>query len=64
MLQTVKTKIGPEKAKKIVGCDYGTLMRYVRNGMLPHFHIGRKVYFFEESLYEWMEELEKQSVTA
>lgn len=41
------------------GISYGTLMRECRQGNVPCFHIGNRVYFRRSSLVRWIEEQEK-----
>ena len=43
------------------GISYGTLMRECRQGNIPCFHIGNRVYFRRSSLTKWIEEQEQKS---
>lgn len=43
------------------GISYGTLMRECRQGNIPCFHIGNRVYFRRSSLIKWIEDQEQKS---
>ena len=57
-----KTRLTPEEALDHIGCKYDKLMQMVRKKEIPHYRIGRRVFFTKETLDEWIDELEKKSV--
>lgn len=59
---TNKTRLLPEEAAAFIGCGYDKLMKMVRKHEIPHFRIGRRVFFTRETLALWIENLERQSV--
>jgi excisionase family DNA binding protein len=56
------TPLTPHEAKTLVPCGYDKLMQLVRTGQIPHYRIGRRVFFTEESLRAWIENMQMQSV--
>lgn len=58
----IKTRLLPQEAAKFLGCGYDKLMQMVRAKKIPHYRIGRRVFFTREALVEWIEEMERQSV--
>lgn len=59
---TEKTRMLPPQAADFIGCGYDMLMKMVRLKQIPHYRIGRRVFFTKESLILWIEEQEKQSM--
>lgn len=53
------TRLLPEEAASYIGCKYDQLMQMVRKRQVPHYRIGRRVFFTKESLTLWAENLEK-----
>lgn len=60
-MQETKTRMLPEEAARHLGCGYDKLMQMVRKKELPHYRIGRRVFFTRETLDLWIENQEKQS---
>lgn len=58
----LKTRMLPLEAADFLGCKYDKLLQMVRRGELPHYRIGRRVFFTREGLIEWIEQQEKESV--
>ncbi len=46
--------IGLPEAKQILQKAESTIYRLVGNGTLPHYKQGRKLYFYEDELLEWV----------
>lgn len=46
--------INIDRASEITGKAVTTLYRYVGNGMIPSYKRGRKLYFFEDELLDWL----------
>jgi len=61
-MSDLKTRLLPEEAANYVGCRYDKLMHMVRKNEIPHYRIGRRVLFTKESLDQWIEGLERQSL--
>jgi len=59
---TEKTRMLPQEAASYIGCRYDKLMQMVRLKQVPHYRIGRRVFFTKESLALWIENLERQSI--
>ncbi|MGE4274417.1 MAG: helix-turn-helix domain-containing protein [Desulfitobacterium sp.] len=57
-----KTKMLPEQAAQHLGCGYDKLMQMVRLKQIPHYRIGRRVFFVQETLDLWIENQEHQSI--
>lgn len=60
-METDNTVFTAQEAVNFLGgrISYGTLMRECRQGNMPCFHIGQRVYFRKSSLLRWIEEQEK-----
>lgn len=56
-----RTRLLPQEAAEHIGCKYDKLLQMVRNKEIPHYRIGRRVFFTREALDEWIAELEKKS---
>jgi len=61
---TEKTRLLPQEAADFIGCGYDKLMQMVRLKQVPHYRIGRRVFFTKESLARWIENMERQSIQA
>jgi excisionase family DNA binding protein len=59
---TAKTRLLPEEAASYIRCGYDKLMQDVRAGKIPHYRIGRRVFFTRETLDLWIENMERQSI--
>lgn len=57
-----RTRLMPQEAADHIGCKYDKLMQMVRLKQVPHYRIGRRVFFTSESLDLWIENKERQSV--
>lgn len=58
-----KTRLLPHEAASFLGCGYDKLMQMVRQRQVPHYRIGARVFFTQEKLAAWIDELENKSVT-
>jgi excisionase family DNA binding protein len=61
-MEDPKTRMLPNEASKFLGCGYDKLMQMVRKKEIPHFRIGRRVFFTKEALNLWIENQEQQSI--
>ena len=59
---TEKTRLLPAEAANYIGCGYDKLMQLVRLKQIPHYRIGRRVFFTKEALSLWIENQERLSV--
>ena len=59
---TEKTRLLPAEAANYIGCRYDKLMQLVRLKQIPHYRIGRRVFFTKEALTLWIENQERLSV--
>ncbi|MCL5058706.1 MAG: excisionase family DNA-binding protein [Actinobacteria bacterium] len=57
-----RTRMLPQEAAAFIGCGYDKLMKDVRAGMIPHYRIGRRVFFTKETLNLWIDNLEMRSL--
>jgi excisionase family DNA binding protein len=57
-----KTRLLPREAAAFLGCSYDWLMKEVRRKQIPHYRIGRRVFFTREALTLWIENQERLSV--
>lgn len=57
-----KTRMIPEQAAEHLGCGYDKLMQMVRLKEIPHYRIGRRVFFTQETLDQWILNKEQQSI--
>lgn len=62
-MSDLKTRMLPEEAANYIGCRYDKLMHMVRKNEIPHYRIGRRVLFTKEGLDQWIDDLERQSLT-
>ncbi|NOU62267.1 helix-turn-helix domain-containing protein [Marinifilum caeruleilacunae] len=53
--------IGVKEASKIIMRPKTTIYQYVMKGLLPHFKTGRRLYFYEDELIEWVESGKRKS---
>lgn len=56
-----KTRMLPEEAAEYLGCGYDKLLQMVRQKLIPHYRLGRRVIFTKNSLDLWIENQERQS---
>lgn len=61
-MSDVKTRMLPEEAAEYLGCGYDKLLKMVRLKQIPHYRLGRRVFFTKNSLDTWIECQERQSV--
>ncbi len=57
-----KSRLLPKEAAEYLGCRYDKLLQMVRLKQIPHYRIGRRVFFTKETLSLWIENLERQSL--
>lgn len=57
-----RTRLLPEEAAEYIGCRYDKLLQMVRNKEIPHYRIGRRVFFTKEGLDNWISSMESMSV--
>lgn len=58
-----KTRLNPHEAAEYIGCRYDKLLQMVRKKEIPHYRIGRRVFFTKETLTQWIETMEKNSIS-
>ena len=49
---------GREAAKYIDKYSYWSLLELAKQGIIPHIRIGRRVFFRQDSLDKWLDDLE------
>lgn len=52
----------PTEGAAYIGCGYDQILKMVRLKQIPHYRIGRRVFFTKETLDLWIENQEKQSI--
>ena len=62
VLPRKRVPIGIEKACQIIGKAKPTIYTLVRKRMLPCYKNGKKLYFFEEELLEWITNGKKKTL--
>lgn len=50
----VRIPVGIDRASEITGLAVNTIYRYTRYGQIPCYKQGKKLYFFEDELSEWL----------
>ncbi len=58
---TKRHPIGLPEAKQILQKAESTIYRLVGNGTLPHYKRGRKLYFYEDELLDWVAQGKRKS---
>ncbi|MFI3277793.1 MAG: helix-turn-helix domain-containing protein [Rikenellaceae bacterium] len=58
---TKRLPIGLTEAKSILQKAESTIYRLVGNGTLPHYKQGRKLYFYEDELLDWVAQGKRKS---
>ena len=53
---TRRKPIGYDEACKIIGKSKNTLYRYTSQGIVPHYKRGKRVFFYEEELIQWLDD--------
>lgn len=48
---------------RMLGCSEYTVRQKVREGKLPHYRVGKRIYFRAISIQKWIKEQETESVT-
>jgi len=61
-MSETRIRLQPEETAKYIHVSYGKLMRMVREKEIPHFKIGNRTFFFQDSIDLWMANLERQSM--
>lgn len=59
---TERTRLLPQGAAEYIGCRYDKLLQLVRRREIPHYRIGRRIFFTRETLDLWLDDLEKKSI--
>lgn len=59
---TKRTPIGIDEACQIIGKAKPTIYTLVRNRQLPCYKNGKKLYFFEDELLEWIAKGKKKTM--
>ncbi|KLV22701.1 MULTISPECIES: helix-turn-helix domain-containing protein [Bacillus] len=57
-----KTILTPPEAAEFLGIHKETVYIRCRNKQLPHFRVGKKIYFRVDSLNEWINKQINESV--
>lgn len=57
-----RVRMNPVDTAKYVGCSYGKLMSMKRHKEIPFVSIGNRVFFFQDTLDRWLENLESLSM--
>ncbi|MGN1097402.1 MAG: helix-turn-helix domain-containing protein [Clostridia bacterium] len=55
-------RITPREASEILGCSEYTLRQKVREGLIPHYRVGKRMFLRKSSLLSWIEEQELKNV--
>ena len=55
------TGLRPSDVADMIGCSEYTVRKLVREGILPHYRIGNKMYFKRESILRWIDKEEYKS---
>ena len=56
--------IDGREAAEIVGTSYWNLLRKVKQSLIPHFRLGRRILFRRSVLNDWMTRQELQSISS
>lgn len=51
-----------KRASEITGKSVSTLYRYTSQSLIPHMKKGKKLYFFEDELVEWLESGKRETI--
>ncbi|AWX20911.1 MULTISPECIES: helix-turn-helix domain-containing protein [Bacillus] len=54
--------LNPQEAASELRVHKETIYSMVRNKEIPHFRIGKKIFFRQETLNAWISQLEQNSV--
>ncbi|MGG4085193.1 helix-turn-helix domain-containing protein [Bacillus velezensis] len=57
-----RTALSPQETAVFLGVHKETIYSMVRNNQIPHFRVGRKIFFRVDSLNAWIKEQEENSV--
>jgi len=49
-----------DECAKQVGISRRTLSRYVKEGKIPHIHVGKRILFRPEAIEQWLAEVEQK----
>lgn len=61
-MSETKTRMLPKEAAEYLGCGYDQILKMTRLKQIPHYRIGRRVFFTTESLKLWIENQVSRSV--
>jgi excisionase family DNA binding protein len=51
------------EAARFLGYGYWKLLEDVKAGLIPHFRCGNRILFRKNTLLNWLEQQEKQSIS-
>ena len=54
-IATKKTKCGMQRAMQILDQTEGAVRKGIERGRIPHRRLGRRIFFFEEELFQLLE---------
>ncbi|MCY8513505.1 helix-turn-helix domain-containing protein [Bacillus atrophaeus] len=57
-----RTALTPQEAADFLGVHKETIYIMVRNGQIPHFKVRKKIFFRVDSLNEWINLQEQNSM--
>lgn len=57
-----RTALSPQETAAFLRVHKETIYSMVRNNQIPHFRVGRKIFFRVDSLNAWIKEQEENSV--
>ena len=52
------TGLRPSDVSELIGCSEYTVRKLVREGILPHYKVGSKIYFKRDSILKWIDKQE------
>jgi len=55
VIATRKTKCGIQRAMQILDQTEGAVRKGIERGRIPHRRLGRRIFFFEEELFQLLE---------
>ena len=61
MLEVKSATLNAKQAANYIGISYWTILSLARKGLIKHFRAGKKLLFRQQSLDEWMQQLEDES---
>jgi excisionase family DNA binding protein len=61
IMEMIRARLSPKDAAAYIGCSYGFLLELARMKKIPHFKIGVRFFFFQDSLDLWLRNQETKS---